>query len=111
MTLNHKAESLLNVLNEISGLKCYHLYKPANVRAPYAVWQEDSEGQSFYASNRKAEQVLTLTLDYYTQTEFDAMVDSIQGALDSAQFAWYFNSFQYEVETQLLHYEWIIEVI
>ena len=111
MMLNHKAELLLDILNGISGLKCYHLCKPATVKAPYAVWQEDSEGQSFYASNKKAEQVLTLTLDYFTQTEFDGMVDSIQEALNAGEIAWKLNSFQYEVETQLLHYEWVIEVI
>ena len=109
--LNQKAEQLLNILSGISGLKSYHLAKPASVKAPYAVWQEDSEGQSFYASNRKAEQVLTLTLDYYTQTEFDTMVDTIQEALNDARIAWKLNSFQYETETALLHYEWIIEVI
>lgn len=109
--LNHKAELLLDTLSGIEGLKSYHLTKPANIKAPYAVWQEDSEGNSFYASNFKAEQVLTLTLDYYTQTEFDPMVDTIQDALNTARFAWRLNSFQYEAETALQHYEWLIEVI
>lgn len=109
--LNQKAELLLDILGTVKDLKYYHLFKPAAVKAPYAVWQEDSEGQSFYTSNQKAEQVLTLTLDYFTQTEFDAMVDSIQEALNNSKVAWRLNSFQYEVETNLLHYEWIIEVV
>lgn len=111
MSLVSKAQKILDILNTVTGLKHYHLYKPASVKAPYAVWQEDSEGQSFYASNRKAEQVLEATVDYFTQTEFDATIDSIQSAFDSAQVAWKLNSFQYEVETQLLHYEWILRVI
>ena len=111
MTLNQKAERLLDILSGVEGLKYYHFFKPATVKAPYAIWQEDSEGQSFYASNMKAEQVLTLTLDYYTQTEFDPMVDSIQAALNDARVAWILNSFQYEIETKLLHYEWLIEVV
>lgn len=106
-----KAAQLPDALSGITGLKLYHLFKPATVKAPYAVWQEDSEGQSFYASNRKQEQVLELTLDYYTQTEYDTMADSIQNALDAARFAWKLNSFQYEAETKLLHYEWIVQVI
>lgn len=109
--LNHKAEQLLDILSGIEGLKSYHLCKPATVKAPYAVWQEDSEGRSFYACNKKAEQVLTLTLDYFTLKEFDEMVDTIQKALNNAQIAWKLNSFQYEDETKLLHYEWLIEVI
>jgi len=106
-----KAEQLPNALSGITGLKLYHLFKPATVKAPYAVWQEDSEGQSFYSSNRKQEQVLVLTLDYFTLTEYDLVADSIQNALDEAGLAWKLNSFQYEDETKLLHYEWIVQVI
>ena len=111
MSLVSKAEKIIDILGDIQGFKFYHLNKPATVKAPYAVWQEDSEGQSFYASNRKQEQVLELILDYYTQTEYDTMADSIQNALDDARFAWKLNSFQYEAETKLLHYEWIVQVI
>ena len=106
-----KAEQLPDSLSGITGLKLYHLFKPATIKAPYAVWQEDSEGQSFYSSNRKQEQVLVLTLDYFTLTEYDLVADSIQNALDEAGLAWKLNSFQYEDETKLLHYEWIVQVI
>lgn len=98
-------------MGKVDGLNFFHLFKPATVKAPYAVWQEDSEGESFHANNRKAEQMLTLTIDYFTQTEFDPMVDSIQDAFNDAEIAWRLNSFQYETETKLIHYEWICEVI
>ena len=111
MSLVTKAEKILDILNSVEGLKAYHLFKPATVKAPYAVWQEDSEGQSFHSSNKKSEQVLTATVDYYTLSEFDPMVDSIQAAFNDAEIAWRLNSFQYELETSLLHYEWLIEVI
>lgn len=111
MSLVSKSQKILDTLNTVTGLKHYHLYKPASVKAPYAVWQEDSEGQSFHANDRKVEQVLEATVDYYTQTEFDSTIDSIQAAFDTAQIAWKLNSFQYEVETQLLHYEWLLRVI
>lgn len=111
MSLNSKAKKLRDVLKVIDGLKCYHLCKPASVKAPYAVWQEDSEGNSLYANNTKAEQVLTVTVDYYTTSEYDAMTDAIQDALNDAHLAWSLNSFQYEDETKLLHYEWIVEVV
>ena len=112
MSLQSKATKVVNALTSVTGLSCYHLFKPASVKAPYAVWQEDSEGRSQYADNYKTEQVLVLTLDYYTKTEFDTMVDSIQSALNSAEdVSWLLNSFQYENETKLLHYEWLIRVI
>ena len=111
MSLISKSKIVRDALKTVSGLKCYHLEKPASVKAPYAIWQEDSEGMSHYADNAKAEQVLVLTIDYYTLTEYDAMIDSIQDALNDARIAWKLNSFQYEDETKLLHYEWLCEVI
>lgn len=111
MSLMSKIQKIRDVLNEINGLNAYHIEKPASVKAPYVIWQEDSEGQSHHADNSKAEQVIEVTIDYYTQTEYDSMVDTIQDALNDAQVAWIFNSFQYEDETKLMHYEWLVRVI
>lgn len=111
MSLVSKAQKIRDALASVDNLKCYHLHKPASIKAPYAVWQEDSEGYSHYADNTKAEQVLTATVDYFTATEYDAMTDSIQSALSAAEIAWKLNSFQYEDETKLLHYEWLVQVI
>lgn len=111
MSLVSKSQKIRDALKTVSGLNCYHLMKPATITAPYAVWQEDSEGRSQYADNSKAEQVLVVTIDYFTKTEYDAMIDSIQSALNTAQVGWKLNSFQYEDDTKLLHYEWLCEVI
>ena len=111
MSLITKSQKVRDALNAIEGLKCYHLMKPASVTAPYAVWQEDGEGQSNYADNVKTDQVLQLTIDYYTKTEYDTMTDSIQSALNCEDISWILNSFQYEDETKLLHYEWLVKVI
>ena len=111
MSLVTKIQKIRDALASVEGLNCYHLRKPASVNAPYAVWQEDSEGQSHYSDNTKQEQVIEATIDYYTKSEYDAMVDSIQDALNEAQLAWVLNSFQYEDETKLLHYEWLVRVI
>ena len=111
MSLVSKAQKVRDALASIEGLKCYHLFKPASVTAPYAVWQEDSEGDSHYSDNVKSEQVLQATIDYFTKSEYDTMTDSIQTALNKAQLSWYLNSFQYEDETKLLHYEWVVRAI
>lgn len=111
MSLVNKAQKVRDALAGIEGLKSYHLFKPASVTAPYAVWQEDSEGQSNYADNLKTEQVVEITIDYFTKSEYDAMTDSIQDALDGAEVSWLLNSFQYEQETKLLHYEWVVRVV
>jgi hypothetical protein len=111
MSLVSKAQKIRDALSTIENLKCYHLMKPASVTAPYAVWQEDAEGQSHYSDNVKSEQVLQATIDYYTRSEYDAMTDSIQAALNCEDISWTLNSFQYEDETKLLHYEWLVKVI
>lgn len=111
MSLVSKAQKIKTALSGIEGLNCYHLHKPASTNAPYAVWQEDSEGQSHYSDNTKSEQVLQATIDYYTKTEYDPMADSIQSALNCEDISWTLNSFQYEDETKLLHYEWLVKVI
>lgn len=111
MSLMSKIKKVKVALNQIDGLSAYHMTKPASVKAPYAIWQEDSEGMSHYADNYKTEQVVVVTVDYYTQTEYDSMVDAIQDALNGEQMAWTLNSFQYEEETKLMHYEWLIRVI
>lgn len=111
MSLVTKTQKIRDVLKAIEGLKSYHLTKPASVTAPYAVWQEDSDDKSMHSDNMKTEQVVNVTIDYFTQTEYDTMVDSIQDALNSARIAWQLDSFQYEDETKLLHYEWLCRVI
>jgi len=111
MSMVSKAQKIRDALSTIENLKCYHLTKPASVTAPYAVWQEDSEGDSHYSDNVKSEQVLQATIDYYTKSEYDTMTDSIQSALNCEDISWTFNSFQYEDETKLLHYEWLVKVI
>ena len=76
---------------------------------PFCVWAEDGEN-GFNAGNRKAEQAITGTVDYYTLREYDPAVDNIQTALNSLRIPWQLNSVQYEDETNLIHYEWTWEV-
>jgi hypothetical protein len=69
MSLVNKAQKVRDALESVTGLKSYHLFKPASVKAPYAVWQEDSEGNSQHSDNIKTEQVLVVTIDYYTKSD------------------------------------------
>ena len=89
---------------------CYHYEKPAGTRAPYVVWAEDGEPGGFSGNNKKGEQAIGGTLDFYTLTEFDPLVDALQTVLES-QFggSWVLESVQYEDETKLIHYGWAWE--
>ena len=71
------------------------------------VWQEQGEGDSLEADNRKVEQVISGTIDYFTKQEFDKTVDAIQEILDGADnIGWALTSVMYEDETNLIHYSW-----
>ena len=77
----------------------------------YIVWAEDGEGDSVWADGRMQDQVIQGTIDYFTKTENDPKVDTIQSALNNAEIPFRLNSVQYEDETKYIHYEWVFEVI
>lgn len=84
---------------------CFHYWR-AKAEPPYLIWAEDGEDVSFHSSNHKQEQQIHGTCDYFTKTEFDTTVDSIQDALNDISCGWRLNSVQYEEDTNLIHYEW-----
>jgi nucleosome binding factor SPN SPT16 subunit len=51
------------------------------------------------------------TIDYFTKTEFDPIVETIQEKLNSIDIAWRLNSVQYEKDTGYIHYEWAWEMV
>ena len=93
--------ALLTVTNA-----CHHYRRPSKPAESYIVWAEDREAESMESENRKAEQQIHGTIDYFTRTEFDVKVDQIQEALNAYGIGFRINSVQYEDETNLIHYEW-----
>lgn len=85
---------------------CYHYWRMKE-ETPYCIWQEDGEENSFNAGNRKTEQQIHGTVDYFTRTEYDPTIDDIQDYFDGIDdFGWSLLSVQYEDETNIIHYEW-----
>lgn len=106
-----KIKRIRDLLVGIPNLKVYHYWRP-RLEAPFCIWAEDSEGDSFHSNNKKSEQVITGTIDYYTRTEYDTMVDNIQAALNDAEsVGWSLSSIDYEEDTNLIHYSWTFEVV
>ena len=88
--------------------KVFHYWR-TNVKAPYLIWMEDGEADSFSADNRKKEQQLHGTIDYFTKVEFDPVIDRIQEALNEitrGSRGWSLSGVQYEEDTGLIHYSW-----
>lgn len=106
----NKLLAIQEALTAIEGLSVYHFFRP-QLKPPYCVWQEESENNALWTSNHKREQVLTGSIDYFTQDEYDGMADKIQEALNGIEnCGWSLNSVQYEDETELIHYEWIWQI-
>lgn len=109
--MTSKLMKINSLLTGIEGLKVYHYWRPRLV-APFCIWAEDGEGESLHTNNKKSEQVISGSIDYFTLTEFDTNIDRIQEALNETEdVAWYLSSVQYEDTTNLIHYEWMFEVI
>lgn len=100
--LERIGEALAAAVNNV-----YHYWRP-NMSAPFCVWGEDGEDDSFNANNRKKEQSISGYVDYYTKTEFDPVVDTIQETLNGFEFpfGWRLATVDYEEETNLIHYSW-----
>jgi len=76
----------------------------------YIVWAEDNQADSVWADGRMQEQAVEGTVDYFTKTENDTSVQSIQNALNDAGVSFRLNSIQYETDTGYIHYEWTFQV-
>lgn len=80
----------------------------------YIVWAEDSEGRSVEGDDKKINQSIQGTIDYFTKEDMDGNVDKIQEELEAAHISYYLNSVQNETEDEggagYIHYEWVWEV-
>lgn len=105
MTLQELRDLLLNIGPPVSH------YFAHNQTGNYIVWAEDGEGGSGHADGQKTTQVIQGTIDYFTKTEFDPVVDEIQDKLNSVDIAWRLNSIQHEKDTGYIHFEWVWEMV
>lgn len=106
-SLQENLKTLRDVLNSTSANgRIGHYFRPASDKPSFIVWQESDEAESHESNNHKTYQQVAGTIDCYTQTEYDPLLDEIQEALDGAGIGFRLNSVQYEDETKLIHYEW-----
>jgi len=114
MTLQQKLERIGTALVDGVGNNVYHYWRP-NIAAPFCVWAEDGETIPMDADNQKVEQAIVGYVDYYTKTEYDHMLDTVQdvlrGIAADMPFGWRLDSVQYEDDTNLIHYQWIWSVV
>lgn len=87
--------------------RVWHYRKPRNEQFPYLIWAETSEDTSMHANNKKDMQSIQIAVDYYTQQEFDPVIDGIQTALNDAEnISFELVDVLYEEELNVIHYSW-----
>jgi hypothetical protein len=104
---------LLELKEALTGITepVYHFRRPANgVKSGYIVFAENGEDSDAWNDNHKTEQAISVSVDYYTKVEFDAIADFIQEALNSIRCGWRLEAVQYEDETNLIHYTWEVNL-
>ena len=110
--MQSKLKAVRDLLKTITD-NVWH-YEAMDQPDKYIVWAEDSEGSSVEGDNKKINQSIRGTIDYFTKEEFDPNVDKIQEALKEGHISFYLNSVQDESEydsgSGYIHYEWVFEV-
>ena len=110
LNLNSTLQYFSEVITSATS-RAWHYHKPEREAFPYAIWTEFAEENSLHASNVKKIQPIGILLDYFTQTEFDETIDTIQETLNSAdRVAFELTDIQYEEESNVIHYSWTVEV-
>lgn len=88
-----------------------HYQRPDVKAAPFGVWYETGRaGGSLYTDNKPGEQVAAIDLDYFTQTEFDPVIDQIQAAFVANGWRFDLTAVLFEDDNRLIHYSWSVEV-
>lgn len=81
-------------------------------RAPdetYGTYSEDGLNR-LAGDDKSAEKARIVYVALFTKDDSGAPEETIEAALDSISCAWYLNTAQYEEDTRLIHYEWVVEV-
>lgn len=103
-------ESLKQLISDLLELTqaVYHDDAAPDHPNQYIVWSIDG-GENLYADQTAAETSLEISVDLFTADEFDPLADQVQAVFSQNQVAWYINSVQYERDTGLTHWEWVVQ--
>ena len=90
--------------------KVFHYWRPL-MSAPFIVWTENGEAEAFNGDNKKAELVMDITIDVYTATEFDPLLDAVFHYLNDKGIPFTLDSVEFEEDTKTIHYAFSCEAV
>lgn|GEM_PF-1169869 len=112
-----KYEQLKNLKKELvsigqsHNIKVCHFFND-NPKGNFIVWSEDDTTRAF-GDGLAVQKAVQGTVDYFTKTEYDPVVDEIDDALQGVDLAFLDGgpTIDYETTTGYIHYQWIFEVM
>lgn len=87
----------------------YHYTAPEMKGANYGLWIEEA-GNTLFADNVHGENSMSVSFHYFTKTEFDSVIDSIEAKFENLGLYYELISVQYEDATGYIHYDWSVLV-
>lgn len=99
----------LRSLDVATPYNTYHYWRPM-MQTPFLVWQETGEANGLSADNKKAEVVMGITIDVYTKTEFDPLLDKVYEFLNDRGIPFSMDSVDFEEDTKVIHYRYDCEM-
>lgn len=77
--------------------------------ATYGVWSEE-RGEDFVANGHHAERGTPVVVDLFTRDASTTPRTTVEAALDTLPCPWRLDSVQFEIETGLIHLQWVVGV-
>ena len=100
----------LGSLDTDSPYDTYHYWRPM-MKPPFVVWAETGEAEDFHTDNTKAEVLLKITVDVYTQEEFDELLDKVFDFLKDSGIPFSLSDVDYEDVGNIIHYSYDCELV
>ena len=88
----------------------YHYWRP-QMATPFIVWAETGEADALHGDNRKGEVLMSISVDVYTQTEFDELLDAVFNFFNSREIPFELSAVEFEEDTKVVHYSFTCEMV
>lgn len=94
---------------DMPGVTIRHYWR-SGLKAPFFIWAETGDGGDRWTDNRRKYRNVGGTADYFTSTELDPNVDTIESMFDELGCSWALETVDFEEDTNMIHYSWIWSV-
>lgn len=103
-------EGLRTISVNSAGYEVYHYWRPLK-QMPCIVWRETGRSNDLHADNTKAEKLVEVDVDVYTNTEFDPLLDAVESFFESSEIAYSLNDVDFDNDARVIHYSYTAEVV